>query len=49
MDRILAAKPWHSDSKNLPFAIEREVVVMKLMSHPNIIKLFDLWENRGEL
>ena len=49
MDRRLAVKPWHSDRKHLPFGIEREVVIMKIIGHPNIIKLFDLWENRGEL
>ena len=49
MDKKLAAKPLHSDRKALPFGIEREVVIMKLIEHPNIIKLYDLWENRGEL
>ena len=33
----------------IPFGIEREVVIMKMIEHPNIIKLFDIWENRGEL
>jgi len=33
----------------IPFGIEREVVIMKLIEHPNIISLFDVWENRGEL
>ena len=49
MDQRLAHKPLHSDRKALPFGIEREVVIMKLIEHPNIIKLYDLWENRGEL
>lgn len=33
----------------MPFGIEREVVIMKLLDHPNIVKLFDVWENRNEL
>jgi len=33
----------------IPFGIEREVVIMKLIEHPNIISLLDVWENRGEL
>ena len=49
MDQRLAAKPLLSDRKALPFGIEREVVIMKLIEHPNIIRLYDLWENHGEL
>ena len=33
----------------IPIGIEREVVIMKMIEHPNIIRLFDIWENRGEL
>ncbi|KAI9817521.1 MAG: hypothetical protein M1827_001131 [Pycnora praestabilis] len=33
----------------MPFGIEREVVIMKLIDHPNVINLYDVWENRGEL
>ena len=35
--------------RTMPFGIEREVVIMKLISHPNVINLYDVWENRGEL
>ena len=35
--------------KLMPFGIEREVVIMKLIEHPNIMNLYDVWENRGEL
>ena len=35
--------------KAIPFGIEREVVIMKMIEHPNIIRLYDIWENRGEL
>jgi len=28
-------------------SIEREIVMMKLMDHPNIMRLYDVWEGRG--
>lgn len=31
------------------FGIEREVIIMKLIEHPNIMTLYDVWENKGEL
>lgn len=33
----------------LPFGIEREVVIMKLIKHPHVMQLYDVWENRKEL
>ena len=39
----------HDGRKAIPFGIEREVVIMKMIEHPNIIRLYDIWENRGEL
>lgn len=36
-------------NRTMPFGIEREVVIMKLIEHPNVINLYDIWENRGEL
>lgn len=33
----------------IPFGIEREVVIMKLLKHPNVVQLYDVWENRNEL
>jgi serine/threonine-protein kinase HSL1, negative regulator of Swe1 kinase len=35
--------------RTMPFGIEREVVIMKLIEHENVINLYDIWENRGEL
>ncbi|KAL4883850.1 hypothetical protein BJY04DRAFT_226194 [Aspergillus karnatakaensis] len=35
--------------RQMPSGIEREVVIMKLIEHPNVISLYDVWENRGEL
>lgn len=36
-------------TRTMPFGIEREIVIMKLIEHPHIISLYDIWENRGEL
>lgn len=30
-------------------AVEREIVVMKLVDHPNILKLYDVWETSSSL
>ena len=49
MDQMLAQGPARNGRRFMPFGIEREVVIMKLIEHPNIISLFDVWENRGEL
>ncbi|KAJ9666684.1 serine/threonine-protein kinase gin4 [Coniosporium apollinis] len=33
----------------IPFGLEREIVIMKLLEHKNIVRLYDVWENRNEL
>ncbi len=33
----------------VPMAIEREVAILKLIEHPHIMKLYDIWENRSEV
>lgn len=38
-----------SGHKPIPYGLEREIAVMKLLEHPNIVRLFDVWENRNEL
>ena len=35
--------------KMIPVGIEREIIMMRLLCHPNVLKLYDVWENRGEL
>lgn len=35
--------------RRMPLAIEREVAILKLIEHPNIVKLYDIWENRNEM
>ncbi|CAR29215.1 ZYRO0G03366p [Zygosaccharomyces rouxii] len=32
-----------------PYGIEREIVIMKLISHSNILGLYEVWENKSEL
>ncbi|KAI0591231.1 Serine/threonine-protein kinase GIN4 [Pyrenophora tritici-repentis] len=39
----------YSDGKAIPFGLEREICIMKLLDHPNIVRLYDIWENRDEL
>jgi serine/threonine-protein kinase HSL1 (negative regulator of Swe1 kinase) len=29
--------------------IEREIVIMKLIDHPNVLNLYDVWETKTEL
>jgi hypothetical protein len=38
-----------SGEMRVPMAIEREVAILKLIEHPNIMKLYDIWENRSEM
>jgi serine/threonine-protein kinase HSL1 (negative regulator of Swe1 kinase) len=35
--------------RRMPVGIEREVAIMKLIQHPHIMKLYDIWENRTEM
>lgn len=39
----------NDDSSHLPYGIEREIIIMKLISHPNIMGLYDVWENKTDL
>lgn len=36
-------------SGNAFFNIEREIVIMKLIDHPNILRLYDVWETNSDL
>lgn len=38
-----------TQGNSVPYGIEREVIIMKLIEHPNIMGLYDVWENKGEL
>lgn len=39
----------NDDAAHLPYGIEREIIIMKLISHPNIMGLYDVWENKTDL
>ena len=43
------ASPTAAGFKPIPYGLEREIAVMKLLEHDNIVKLFDVWENSNEL
>ena len=49
MEKEIEMPPTAAGFRLMPFGIEREVVIMKLIEHPNVINLYDVWENRGEL
>lgn len=50
MDTMIRLDPSAPEERRqIPFGIEREVVILKLIEHPHIISLYDVWENRGEL
>lgn len=33
----------------LPYGIEREIIIMKLLNHPNVLRLYDVWETNSNL
>lgn len=35
--------------RQMPLGIEREVAIMKLIDHPHVMKLYDIWENHNEM
>lgn len=41
--------PSLAGGRVIPFGLEREICIMKLLDHPNIVRLHDIWENRNEL
>ena len=50
LDQVDAALNSQGDgAKRMPYGIEREVAIMKLIEHPHIMKLYDIWENRTEM
>ncbi|OWP00939.1 hypothetical protein B2J93_235 [Marssonina coronariae] len=49
LDRAEASQPNFDGLKRMPVGIEREVAIMKLIQHPHIMKLYDVWENRTEI
>ena len=50
LDQAESLRPGSEDGlRRMPVGIEREVAIMKLIQHPNIMKLYDIWENRTEM
>lgn len=45
----LNASPNVAGCKPIPYGLEREIAVMKLLEHDNIVRLYDVWENSNEL
>jgi serine/threonine-protein kinase HSL1 (negative regulator of Swe1 kinase) len=43
------ASPNVAGCKPIPYGLEREIAVMKLLEHENIVRLYDVWENSNEL
>ncbi|CAJ2504239.1 Uu.00g116330.m01.CDS01 [Anthostomella pinea] len=39
----------YASERHMPLSIEREVAILKLIDHPHIVKLNDIWENRSEI
>ena len=46
--RLSMARAGEEEDKIL-LAIEREIVIMKLIDHPNVLSLYDVWETKSEL
>ncbi|SCU94724.1 LADA_0G10682g1_1 [Lachancea dasiensis] len=45
----IVPKAKSARSNALPYGIEREVIIMKLISHSNVMGLYEVWENKFEL
>ncbi|KAI5290010.1 hypothetical protein KEM52_000598 [Ascosphaera acerosa] len=41
--------PAKQSKKSVALAVEREIVILKLLEHPGIIQLLDVWESKAEL
>ena len=49
LQHSMQSPTWAERSDRVPFSIDREVAILKLISHANIVKCYDVWENRGEM
>ncbi|PSR93838.1 hypothetical protein BD289DRAFT_451656 [Coniella lustricola] len=50
LDKLEKHCPEEEDGvRRLPVTVEREIAIMKLIEHPNIIQILDVWENRDEI
>ncbi|KAI0172671.1 Pkinase-domain-containing protein [Hypoxylon sp. FL1284] len=49
LDKWDRSRAEYKSENRIPLAIEREVAIMKLIDHQNIVQLYDIWENRSEI
>lgn len=45
----MSLNPVDDEAERILQALEREIVIMKLIDHPNILRLYDVWETSAEL
>jgi serine/threonine-protein kinase HSL1, negative regulator of Swe1 kinase len=45
----ISLKNMDEEAQKILHGIEREIVIMKLIEHPNIMRLYDVWETSTEL
>jgi serine/threonine protein kinase len=38
-----------TEARQISYGIGREAVIMKVIAHPNIVSLYDVWESHDEL
>ncbi|KAI1417305.1 Pkinase-domain-containing protein [Hypoxylon sp. FL1857] len=49
LDKWDRTRTEYKSENRMPINVEREVAIMKLIDHPNIVKLYDIWESRSEI
>ncbi|KAI0874515.1 hypothetical protein GGS24DRAFT_335483 [Hypoxylon argillaceum] len=49
LDKWDRTREEFNSKRQMPLSIEREVAILKLIDHPHIVKLHDIWENRAEI
>jgi serine/threonine protein kinase len=49
LDKWDRTRDEFTSQRHMPLSIEREVAILKLIDHPHIVKLHDIWENRAEM
>ncbi|KAH3668595.1 hypothetical protein OGAPHI_002349 [Ogataea philodendri] len=46
---LLGAEGQDASSAGLSYGIEREIIIMKLLNHKNVLRLYDVWETDNAL
>ncbi|KAI1434803.1 hypothetical protein GGR50DRAFT_660183 [Xylaria sp. CBS 124048] len=49
LDKWDRTRDEFTSQRQMPLSIEREVAILKLIDHPHIVRLHDIWENRAEI